>query len=49
MWFAAEMERTVRVNDACVVVVEECGDAEVEEIVGLFRKMRFLGDWIEDD
>ncbi|XP_056158424.1 uncharacterized protein LOC130134775 [Syzygium oleosum] len=41
--FGAEMERTVRVGGACVVVVEECGDAEVEEIVGLFRKSRFLG------
>lgn len=41
--FAAEMERTVRVGGACVVVVEECGDAEVEDIVGLFRKSRFLG------
>lgn len=40
--FAAEMERTVRVGGACAVVVAECGDAEVEEIVGLFRKSRFL-------
>ncbi|KAK9924620.1 hypothetical protein M0R45_032981 [Rubus argutus] len=41
--FAAEMERTVRPGGVCAVVVDECGDDEVKEIVGLFRNSRFLG------
>ncbi|XP_022952209.1 uncharacterized protein LOC111454952 [Cucurbita moschata] len=40
--FVSEMERAVRPNGACVIVVEECGDAEVGEIVGLFTKSRFV-------
>lgn len=40
--FVAEMERAVRPKGVCVVVVEECGDEEVGEIVGLFTKSRFL-------
>ncbi|RYR21697.1 hypothetical protein Ahy_B03g067021 [Arachis hypogaea] len=36
--FAAEMERTVRSGGSCVVAVAECGDDEVREVVGLFRK-----------
>lgn len=41
--FVSEMERTVRPGGACVVVVAECGDWEVAEIVGLFRNSRFFG------
>jgi hypothetical protein len=41
--FVFEMERTVRDNGVCVVAVEECGDEEVREIVGLFRRSRFVG------
>ncbi|XP_023531341.1 uncharacterized protein LOC111793614 [Cucurbita pepo subsp. pepo] len=40
--FVSEMERTVRPFGSCVVVVEECGDDEVREIVGLFTKSRFV-------
>lgn len=39
--FVDEMERTVRPGGICVIVVEECVDREVKEIVGLFRKSRF--------
>ncbi|XP_054793188.1 uncharacterized protein LOC129298772 [Prosopis cineraria] len=38
--FASEMERTVEAGGVCVLVVEECGDDEVKEIVGLFRNSR---------
>lgn len=41
--FVSEMERTVTDNGVCVVAVEECGDEEVTEIVGLFRRSRFVG------
>ncbi|KAB2613438.1 hypothetical protein D8674_035754 [Pyrus ussuriensis x Pyrus communis] len=41
--FAAEMERTVKAGGVCVVVVDECGDEEIREIVDLFRNSRFLG------
>ncbi|KAL0550021.1 hypothetical protein IC582_014517 [Cucumis melo] len=40
--FVYEMERAVRPNVVCVIVVEECGDYEVKEIVGLFMKSRFV-------
>ncbi|GFS31858.1 S-adenosyl-L-methionine-dependent methyltransferases superfamily protein [Actinidia rufa] len=40
--YAAEMERTVRAGGACVVAVEACGDAEVQEVASLFRKSRFV-------
>ncbi|KAA0035139.1 hypothetical protein IC582_003730 [Cucumis melo] len=40
--FVSEMERAVRPNGVCVIVVEECGDYEVKEIVGLFMKSRFV-------
>lgn len=40
--FAAEMERTVRRDGVCVVAVEECGEEEVREIVGLFKKSKFV-------
>ncbi|KAL4032584.1 hypothetical protein IC575_005663 [Cucumis melo] len=36
--FVSEMERVVRPNGVCVIVVEECGDYEIKEIVGLFMK-----------
>ncbi|GAV71166.1 Methyltransf_11 domain-containing protein [Cephalotus follicularis] len=41
--FVAEMERTVRSGGVCVVVVAECGDQQVLEIVGLFRNSSFVG------
>lgn len=41
--FAGEMERTVRRGGVCVIVVEECGNEEVSDIVGLFRKSKFVG------
>ncbi|KAL5571273.1 hypothetical protein UlMin_020870 [Ulmus minor] len=40
--FASEMERTVRTGGVCVIAVEECGDEEVGEIVGLFRNSKFV-------
>ncbi|KAL4020696.1 hypothetical protein IC575_019477 [Cucumis melo] len=40
--FVSEMERVVRPNGVYVIVVEECGDYEVKEIVGLFMKSRFV-------
>lgn len=40
--FVSEMERTVRPGGVCVIVVEECGDEEVKEIAGLFRRSRFV-------
>lgn len=40
--FVSEMERTVRPDGACVVVVEQCGDEEVREIADLFRNSMFL-------
>ncbi|TYI83000.1 hypothetical protein E1A91_D05G260900v1 [Gossypium mustelinum] len=39
---AEEMERTVRNGGVCVVVVDECGEEEVKEIVRLFRRSRLL-------
>ncbi|XP_050208027.1 uncharacterized protein LOC126657396 [Mercurialis annua] len=41
--FVGEMERSVRVGGVCVLVVEECGESDVREIVGLFGKSRFVG------
>ncbi|KAJ0054240.1 hypothetical protein Pint_02117 [Pistacia integerrima] len=41
--FADEMERTVKNDGLCVVLVEQCGAQELKEIVGLFRKSS-LGD-----
>lgn len=41
--FAEEMERTVRQGGLCVVALEECGGEEVREIVGLFKKSKFVG------
>lgn len=41
--FVSEMERTVRAGGVCVVVVDECGDEEVREIVDLFTNSSFLG------
>ncbi|XP_050270909.1 uncharacterized protein LOC126714687 [Quercus robur] len=35
--FVSEMERTARGKGVCVVVVEECGDDDVRQIVGLFQ------------
>lgn len=40
--FVSEMERTVRPGGVCVVAVDECGDSEVGEIVGLFRNSSFV-------
>lgn len=40
--FADEMERTVKNDGLCVVLVEQCGAQELKEIVGLFRKSRFV-------
>ncbi|MBA0589542.1 hypothetical protein Gorai_018284, partial [Gossypium raimondii] len=39
---AEEMERTVKKGGVCVVVVDECGEEEVNEIVRLFRRSRLL-------
>ncbi|KAJ9176974.1 hypothetical protein P3X46_012232 [Hevea brasiliensis] len=41
--FAGEMERTVRRGGVCVIVVDECGEEEVGEIVRLFRGSKFVG------
>ncbi|KDP36382.1 hypothetical protein JCGZ_08651 [Jatropha curcas] len=41
--FVGEMERTVRKGGVCVVVVEECGEDEVNEIFRLFRNSKFVG------
>lgn len=40
--YVGEMERTVRGGGVCVVAVEECGDEEVNDIVRLFTKSRFV-------
>ncbi|KAI4322590.1 hypothetical protein L6164_022267 [Bauhinia variegata] len=40
--FASEMERTVRPGGVCLLVVEQCGNDEVREIVGLFRNSRLI-------
>ncbi|KAK7263571.1 hypothetical protein RJT34_31163 [Clitoria ternatea] len=40
--FAAEMERVVRPDGACFVLVAECAADEVREIVGLFRNSRIV-------
>ncbi|XP_047179246.1 uncharacterized protein LOC124846072 [Vigna umbellata] len=40
--FAAEMERVVKSGGACFVLVAECGDDEVREVVGLFRNSKFV-------
>lgn len=40
--YVAQIERTVRNRGVCVVTVEECGTDEVEEIVKLFKKSRFV-------
>ncbi|MBA0559915.1 hypothetical protein Golob_016852, partial [Gossypium lobatum] len=42
---AEEMEKTVRKGEVCVVVVDECGEEEVNEIVRLFRKYRLLSSF----
>ncbi|KAG2712297.1 hypothetical protein I3760_04G118700 [Carya illinoinensis] len=41
--FISEMERSVRDNGVCVVVVQECGHEEVREIADLFRHSFFVG------
>lgn len=41
--YAGEMERTLRKGGLCVVVVDECGDEDVKEILRLFRRSRLLG------
>ncbi|KAL7142263.1 hypothetical protein ABFS83_08G112200 [Erythranthe nasuta] len=40
--YVAQIERTVRIGGVCVVTVEECGADEVDEIVKLFKKSRFV-------
>ncbi|KAL7102387.1 hypothetical protein ACP275_08G117200 [Erythranthe tilingii] len=40
--YVAQIERTVRIGGICVVAVEECGSDEVDEIVKLFKKSRFV-------
>lgn len=40
--FVAEMERTVRNDGVCMVLMEQCDDREVKDIVALFRKSRFV-------
>ncbi|EYU43104.1 hypothetical protein ABFS82_08G114300 [Erythranthe guttata] len=40
--YVGQIERTVRVGGVCVVTVEECGSDEVDEIVKLFKKSRFV-------
>ncbi|KAK6918928.1 hypothetical protein RJ641_017350 [Dillenia turbinata] len=40
--FAGELERTVRSGGVVVVVMEECGANDVNEIMGLFRKTKFV-------
>jgi hypothetical protein len=41
--YAAEMERTVSVGGLCVIALEECGRAEVVEMLKLFRKSKIIG------
>ncbi|XVE60129.1 hypothetical protein DITRI_Ditri05aG0102400 [Diplodiscus trichospermus] len=41
--YAGEMERTVRKGGLYVVVVDECDEEEVKEIVRLFRKSMLVG------
>ncbi|XVF39076.1 hypothetical protein PTKIN_Ptkin01aG0006700 [Pterospermum kingtungense] len=43
MRYAGEMERILKKGGVSVVVVDECGDEEVKEIVRLFRRSRILG------
>ncbi|CAA2955760.1 uncharacterized protein LOC111370398 [Olea europaea subsp. europaea] len=40
--YVAEMERTVSSGGVCVVAVEECGAREVDEVVKLFKRSKFL-------
>ncbi|XP_073282618.1 uncharacterized protein [Primulina huaijiensis] len=40
--YVGEIERTVRIDGLCVVAVEECGPREVEKIMRLFKKSRFV-------
>ncbi|CAJ1979007.1 unnamed protein product [Sphenostylis stenocarpa] len=40
--FATEMERVVRSGGACCVLLAECGENEVREVVGLFRNSKFV-------
>ncbi|ESW04587.1 hypothetical protein PHAVU_011G108000 [Phaseolus vulgaris] len=40
--FAAEMERVVTSGGACLVLVAECGNDEVREVVGLFRNSKLV-------
>ncbi|KAL2942160.1 Phthiotriol/phenolphthiotriol dimycocerosates methyltransferase 1 [Bienertia sinuspersici] len=41
--FVAEIERTVRIGGFCLFLVEECTNKEVREIVGLFKRGKFVG------
>ncbi|XP_073139212.1 uncharacterized protein [Henckelia pumila] len=40
--YVGEIERTVRRDGLCVVAVEECGPGEVEMVLRLFKKSRFV-------
>ncbi|MFQ6671596.1 hypothetical protein Gotur_036096 [Gossypium turneri] len=40
-----EVERTVRNDGVCVVVVDECGEEEVKEIFRLFRRSQLLSSF----
>lgn len=40
--YVGEIERTVRRGGFCVVAVEECGPREVEKVLRLFKKSRFV-------
>ncbi|KAL2493959.1 S-adenosyl-L-methionine-dependent methyltransferase superfamily protein [Forsythia ovata] len=40
--YVGEMERTVRSGGVCVVAVEECGTREVEDVVKLFKRSKFV-------
>ena len=40
--FVSEIERTGRPDGVCIIVVEECEDKEVGEIVGLFQNLRLV-------
>ncbi|XP_021772990.1 uncharacterized protein LOC110736959 [Chenopodium quinoa] len=41
--FIAEMERTVRVEGFCLLLVEECTDEEVRQIERLFKRGELVG------
>lgn len=40
--YVGEIERTVRRGGFCVVAMEECGPREVEQVLRLFKKSRFV-------